>query len=214
MPNQPTQIQSPDTSTVLFINQEKLKEQTRTRRRNLLNPSVNKPFHDLIGAEDGLEYRANFDFDGMSRIAYIGEELNSRRGIHAAHAECESELDRDMRDREHVSANFVSQSSMVRFFRLMKEGRAELSGKLTSTDFITILNTNDNPIWNYLPGDGFYDDGFPAALSAKLTKLTALQKTALIEVCEILWRTEYNDTLESILNILGIELREEADKSN
>ncbi len=103
---------------------------------------------------------------------------------------------------------------MVRFFGLMKVGRAELSGKLTSTDFITILNTNDNPIWNHLPGDGFYDDDFPAALSEKLTKLTALQKTALIEVCEILWRTEYNDTLENILNILGVELLEEADKSN
>jgi hypothetical protein len=212
MPNQFTQIQSPDSSAVLFINQEKLEEQTRQRRRNHLYPSFNKPFHDLIGAEDGLEYRENFDFDGRSRIAYIGEEINSRRGIHAAHAECESELDRDMRDPEHVSANFVSQSSMVRFFGLMKTGRAELSGLLTSAEFITILNDRPNPVWNVLPGDSYYEGDFPATLSAKLTKLTALQKTALIEVCEILWRTEYNDTLENILNILGIELREEADK--
>ena len=170
-------------------------------------PSINKMFHELVGCEEGLEYCSGIDFFEKSRITYLGDEIKTRRGIHVSLIDKEDEQYAHCGSNPLVSANYVSQVAMERYFNLLEIGREGISGVFTASEIICMLDYMADAIWEYLPHPNPH-------IAKKISKLSPLEKIALMDLCESVWRTRYKESWESAINMLGVELRQDPDKSS
>lgn len=170
-------------------------------------PSINKMFHELVGCEEGLEYCSDIDFFEKSRITYLGDEIKTRRGIHVSLIDKEDEGYARRGSNPLVSANYVSQVAMERYFNLLEIGREGISGVFKLSEIICMLDYMADPIWEYIPRPNPY-------IAKKISKLSPLEKIALMDLCESVWRNPYIESWESAINMLGVELHQEPDESS
>ena len=172
-----------------------------------MQKSSNHEFYNFVGTGSvGDELFNGFDLYYQERLAYVKDEVEARRGVHKALNDKEQAVGENYDFEKKVSTNFVSQAAMMRYFSMMEMGRHQLSGIFTEDDFLALLNDKPQPIWDYTPGKHLIDEDLPITLGKKIRSLNTIQRTALVDLCEIIWRTSNYESIEDLVGLLGVKL--------
>ncbi|MBC7377255.1 MAG: hypothetical protein H7346_07430 [Burkholderiaceae bacterium] len=139
---------------------------------------------DFLEARDGRP----------TRLIRLREEIEVRRGNRLANA-------------VRFSSSFILEQATDRYFRLIEESQADLQGQFSDDDISALLNMNPSSLWSSrnldlasMLNDTYADDEDSLApplldLANRLEGLTLVQRVAVIDACERVFRGYENPLL-------------------
>jgi hypothetical protein len=168
-------------------------------------------FLNLLLADGGQEYER--DFDSVEACDYLTLQLNLRNGSARG------------ANRTPLPSQFVIRQAASRHFNLLQEAVRSLRNVFTEKEMVIMLNTTCGTVWEWYPGctvagmvaddNGINDlDDLPSdsalrTLIVKLCKLSNTENLALVDICESVWRSLGNESLDELCAKLGMSLKQE-----
>lgn len=166
-------------------------------------------FVEMLHRDGAREYMGDFDSD--TRLEYLSQEIAKRICAKAAEIP------------EHkVPNHFVIQQAAERYFSLV--ARATTSLRFSQRELTIILNTTCSPVWQWhayqsVAGMVADDNGVESLeelapdailrlLIEKLAQLSPTQNAALVDICEMVWRSRSGRPLDELCAELGMPLTE------
>lgn len=127
-------------------------------------------------------------------------------------------LDKEIsrRTSDSASPEMVTHVGLARYFKLLEEERLNMTSYFTRQELHILLNVNPYPWWtntehslaatvyeHYGLDEQANEDSVAYRLSLKLSKLSALQEIALIDLLECAWRDDQIGPLAHAANEVG-----------
>ncbi len=196
-----------------YINFPKVIEENFVKflNKDLINSDRDESADLEQDLQKNLDLNADFgmDFEGLRDLEKLEKYVKARNG-------------RPGSPKRYFTSLIVYQA-LIRYFQVLECEASSLDDMFTRKEILCILNSECCPIWNFR-GDNSVasmvanDNGIESwdelkegsameILLKKLANLTSLQNAILVDLCECIWRHQY-DSIEEAFECRGISLAE------